>query len=66
MSKLVDSIGKTIVDQIVGQLFQSKNTGLVRLFETEYQKDYRHAIKSGAIITDDFVRSFLATNKQFQ
>ena len=65
MSKLMGSIGKTIIDQIVGQMFQSNNTGLIRLFETEYQKDYRHAIKSGAVITDDFVRSFLESNKQF-
>jgi hypothetical protein len=56
------SIGRTIIGQITGALFQNESKGLVRLFETEYQKDYRHAIKSGAVIDDEFVRQFLGNN----
>jgi hypothetical protein len=60
----MDSIGRHITDQL-GSLFQSESMGLVRLFEVEYHKDYRHALKSGATVTDDYVRMFLKSRDQF-
>jgi hypothetical protein len=62
MSKLIDSIGKTILDGVTGMLFENRD-GLVKLFETEYQKEYRHALKSGAVINDEFVRKFLGYDR---
>ena len=64
MSKLMGSIGRSIIDQIFVSLYNHETKGLVRLFEVEYQTDYRHAIENGAIITDEYVLNFLRHNKQ--
>lgn len=63
MSELVASIGKSIFVQILGPFFRPESQGLVRMFETEYQKDYRHAIKSGAIVDDQYVQNFLKSTR---
>jgi len=59
MTKLVTSFGRSLIDGFIGGFFGRDGEGLVRLFETEYQTDYRQAVKSGAIITDAYVRQYL-------
>lgn len=64
MSKLVRSLGRSILDGINQSLSVNRDeSGLVRMFEVEYHKEYRHARKAGAEVNDAFVRSFLATHK---
>ena len=63
MTELVHSIGKSIFNGISGALFPTDEKGLVRLFQTEYQKDYRHAIQCGATVDEEFVRKFLGNDR---
>lgn len=45
---------------------REKDTGLVRLFHTEFNRDYRYAKKHGALINDQFVKTFLEENGHYQ
>lgn len=63
MSKLVRSFGRSIIDGITGAFYNSEDKGLVRLFQTEYQRDYRHAIQYGATVNEEFVRKFLGYDR---
>lgn len=58
MSKLIRSFGNSILDLITSSK-KPTNTGLVRMFETEYRKEYNCARRAGAEINDDFVKMFL-------
>ena len=50
--------GKAIVHAMNG--FQdTKETGLVRMFRTEYSKEYNWLRKQGMTVSDQFVRRFL-------
>ena len=39
-------------------------TGLTRMFRTEYSKDYQWMRKNGCEINDRFVRTFLETRRK--
>lgn len=41
----------------------TKETGLTRMFRTEYSKEYNWMQKNGCEINDDFVKQFLADRK---
>jgi len=63
MSKLARSIGRGLIDGFACMVSRNdQNSGLVRMFEVEYNKEARFARKSGAHIDENFVRSFLASN----
>ena len=65
MAKLTRGIGRGIVDGLNCLFVGSNNdTGLVRMFETEYSKEARFARRSGVQIDDNFVRSFLSMNSR--
>lgn len=42
--------------------FDSPDIGLVRLFQTEYNKEYRNAIKQGICVDETYVKEFLQFN----
>jgi hypothetical protein len=44
--------------------FRDTESGLVRMFRTEYSKEYQHLRKQGTDIDDSFVRTFLELKKQ--
>lgn len=50
--------GKAIVHAMNG-FADTKETGLTRMFRTEYAKEYRLMKKNGYEINDSFVRTFL-------
>lgn len=50
--------GKAIVHAMNG-FHDTKETGLVRMFRTEYSKDYYWMKKQGVNINDKFVKNFL-------
>ena len=41
--------------------FATHESGLVRMFRTEYGKEYRHLRSMGCEINDNFVKKFLET-----
>lgn len=43
----------------VADVFQKNDDDLVRLFATEYNREYRHLMKQGVFINGEFVRKFL-------
>ena len=45
-------------------LGETKETGLTRMFRTEYGKEYHWMKKNGYEIDDSFVRTFLKEKKQ--
>lgn len=61
MAKLTRGIGRGIVDGLTCMFSRPDHSGLVRMFETEYRKEYNFARKAGVNINDEFVKSFLAT-----
>jgi hypothetical protein len=50
--------GKAIVDAMNG-FADTKETGLTRMFRTEYSKEYHWLKKQGCEVNDKFVRTFL-------
>ena len=54
------SIGKILLDSVSG-LRHKDEGGLVRMFEVEYNKEYRCAVRNGVTIDAQFVRNFLKT-----
>ena len=50
--------GKALVHSING-FEDTKETGLVRMFRTEYSKEYNWLRKNGTTVNDQFVRTFL-------
>lgn len=63
MSRLVRGIGRGIVDGLTCMMSRPEHTsGLVRMFEIEYNKEARCARRAGAHIDENFVRTFLSTN----
>lgn len=55
--------GKAFIAALNG-LASTKETGLTRMFRTEYGKEYYNLKKNGYEIDDDFVKQFLADRKQ--
>lgn len=53
--------GRVVLNSLNG--FSSRETGLVRLFRTEYSKDYKHFKSMGYEINDNFVKGFLRARK---
>lgn len=43
----------------VADAFQKNEDDLVRLFATEYNREYRHLMKQGVFINGEFVKKFL-------
>ena len=39
--------------------------GLTRMFQTEYNSEYRNAVKSGVNVDDKFVREFLSDRHNY-
>jgi len=58
MMKIARAIGLSF-----GRIFGGNelNTGLVRLFEVEYNQEYRLCRRNGVQIDDKFVRAYLET-----
>ena len=54
--------GKALFDTLNG-FEEGRETGLVRMFRTEYNKEYHWMRKSGIPVTDKFVKTFLADRK---
>ncbi len=54
--------GRAIMAAMNG-FHQPKETGLIRMFRTEYSKDYMWMKKNGYEINDNFVRTFLAARR---
>lgn len=63
MSKLVRSFGKSVLDGLFNTFRADPSTGLVRMFEVEYQREYKHAVRAGAEINDAFVKSYLSSQR---
>lgn len=63
MANLMSGFGNSIVNFLNFNRSRKDNSGLVRMFETEYRREYNWARKAGTEINDDFVRSFLAARK---
>lgn len=55
--------GRAIMAAMNG-FYQPKETGLTRMFRTEYGKEYMWMKKNGYEINDTFVKDFLAARKQ--
>ena len=54
--------GRAIIGAMNG-FKDTKETGLTRMFRTEYAKEYQMMRKSGCEINDNFVRTFLDMRK---
>ena len=54
--KIVETIGMGL-----SRVFRKtpRESGLVRMFEVEYNKEYRNLRKHGVEVNNDFVRSYL-------
>lgn len=59
---MLRGVGNSMIDTMLGNR-KKDGTGLVRMFETEYAKEARFARKSGAVIDETFVRSFLSAQR---
>lgn len=55
--------GRAIIGAMNG-FKDTKETGLTRMFRTEYAKEYHLLRKNGYEINDNFVRNFLETRKK--
>lgn len=51
--------GRALYDAMNG-FSDARETGLVRMFRTEYGREYHWMRKNGVPVTDSFVRTFLA------
>lgn len=54
--------GRAIIGAMNG-FKDTKETGLTRMFRTEYSKEYQMMKRSGCEINDNFVRTFLDMRK---
>lgn len=54
--------GKALFDAMNG-FGDSRETGLVRMFRTEYGREYHWMRKNGVAVTDNFVKTFLAERR---
>lgn len=54
---MFEILGKGFI--AVASALQRDEGNLVRMFATEYNREYRNLVKDGAIISDDFVKRFL-------
>jgi hypothetical protein len=54
--------GKAFIDAMAG-FSSAKETGLTRMFRTEYGKEYYMMKKNGYEINDTFVKQFLSDRK---
>lgn len=60
--KMIVDMGRAIVDSMFRK-GSSTGEGLVRLFEVEYSKDYRQAVRSGVHVDRRFVEEFLKSTR---
>lgn len=56
-------IGRLINDGFSSVLGNSKNDGLIRMFEVEYSKEYQNAVNAGVKVDIYYVKEFLKTAK---
>lgn len=54
--------GRVLYDAMNG-FADDRETGLVRMFRTEYNKEYSWMKKNGVAITEGFVKAFLAERR---
>ena len=55
--------GKALLGAMNG-FGDTRETGLIRMFRTEYSKEYYWMKKNGFEVTDSFVRTFLDARKK--
>ena len=55
---MFSNLGRVLISTISTPRNHSDN-GLVRMFEVEYSKEYRNAVRSGINVDPHYVREFL-------
>ena len=54
---MFEILGKGFI--AVASVLQRDESNLVRMFATEYNREYRNLVKDGVFISDEFVKKFL-------
>lgn len=59
---MICNLGKVLINSISVPR-SHRDDGLVRMFEVEYSKEYRTAVRSGINVDPHYVREFLKSAK---